>query len=138
MSSREKARTSRSSEGWHPRRGARGGGGRVAGVRTPVCYQRPGCLDSMRVEAVLKARSNPLGPTSAEEVILVYKRVQGGFEGTSVRKDAAKEESDDLNERREVLPADRSPGNEPLCEAFSSSLELLRSVRSVFTMGYTQ
>jgi hypothetical protein len=34
----------------------------------------------MRVEAVLKARSNPIGPTSAEEVVLGYKRVQGGFE----------------------------------------------------------
>jgi hypothetical protein len=31
-----------------------GVGGGVAGVRTPVCYQRPGCLDSMRVEAVLR------------------------------------------------------------------------------------
>ena len=47
--------------------------GGVADVRTPVCYQRSGRLDSMRVEAVLKARSNLLGPTSAEEVILGYK-----------------------------------------------------------------
>jgi hypothetical protein len=28
-----------------------------------------------------EARSNLLSPTSAEEVILSYKRVQGGFEG---------------------------------------------------------
>ncbi len=51
----------------------------------------------MRVEAVLKARSNPLGSTSAEEVILGYKSVLGGFEGASVGKEAAKEESDVLN-----------------------------------------
>ena len=63
--------------------------GGVAGVRTPVCYQRPGRLRLMRVEAVLKARSNLLGPTSAEEVILGYKRVQGGFEETLVGKEAA-------------------------------------------------
>ena len=43
----------------------------------------------MRVEAVLKARSNLLGPTSTEEVILGYKRAQGGFEGTLVGKEAA-------------------------------------------------
>jgi hypothetical protein len=47
--------------------------GGVAGVRTPVCYQRPGRLRLMRVEVVLKARRNLLGPTSAEEVILGYK-----------------------------------------------------------------
>jgi hypothetical protein len=50
----------------------------------------------MRVEAALRARSNSLGPTSVKEVILVHKSVQGGFEGTSVRKDAAKDESDVL------------------------------------------
>jgi hypothetical protein len=51
----------------------------------------------MRVETALKARSNPLGPTSTEEVILGCKRVQGGFEGPSVAKEAAKEGSDVLN-----------------------------------------
>ena len=63
----------------------------------------------MRVEAVLEARSNPLGPTSAEEVNLGYKRVQGGFEGTSVGKAAAKEESDVLNKRRKVPTASPAP-----------------------------
>ena len=40
-----------------------------------------------RVQAISKARSNALGPTSAQEVILGYKCVQGGFEGTSVGKE---------------------------------------------------
>ncbi len=53
----------------------------------------------MRVEAPLKACSNPLDPTSAEEVIFGYKRVQGGFEGASVGREAAKEESDLLSQR---------------------------------------
>jgi hypothetical protein len=39
-------------------------GGRVAGVTTPVRYQRPGRLTLMRVQAVLKAPRSPLGPTS--------------------------------------------------------------------------
>jgi hypothetical protein len=38
-------------------------------------------------------------------VILVYKRVQGGFDGASVGKEAAKEESDVLNKRRKIPPA---------------------------------
>ena len=64
----------------------------------------------MRVEAVLKARSNLLGPTtSAKEVILGYKRVQGGFEGASVGKEAAKEESNVLNKRRKVPTASTAP-----------------------------
>jgi hypothetical protein len=42
-------------------------------------------------------------------VILVYKRVQGGFEGTSVGKDAAKEESNVLNKRRKVSTASPAP-----------------------------
>jgi hypothetical protein len=54
----------------------------------------------MRVQAALRARSNSLGLTSVKEVILVYKRVKGGFEGTSVRKDAAKDECDVLNRHR--------------------------------------
>jgi hypothetical protein len=64
-------------------------GGGVAGVRTPVCARGPTRLTLMRVQAVLKARSNLLGPTSAEEVILGYKRVEGGFGGASVGKEAA-------------------------------------------------
>ena len=32
-------------------------------IHPPVCYQRAGRLRLMRVEAVLKARSNLLGPT---------------------------------------------------------------------------
>ena len=40
-----------------------------------------------RVQANSKARSNALGPTSAQEVILGYKCAQGGFEGTSVGKE---------------------------------------------------
>ncbi len=55
----------------------------------------------MRVEAVLKARSNPLGSTSAKEVILGYKRVQGGFEGISVGKEVTIEENV-LNKRRKI------------------------------------
>jgi hypothetical protein len=65
----------------------------------------------MRVEAVLKARSNLLGPTSAKEVILGYKRVQGGFEGASVGKEAAKEESNVLNKRRKIPPASPAPSS---------------------------
>jgi hypothetical protein len=42
-------------------------------------------------------------------MILGYKRVQGGFEGTSVGKDAAKEESDVLNKRRKVSTASPAP-----------------------------
>ena len=57
-----------------------GGGGREE-IRPPVCYQRTGLLTLMRVEAALRARSNSLGPTSVKEMILVYKRVQGGFAG---------------------------------------------------------
>ena len=42
-------------------------------------------------------------------MILGYKRVQGGFEGTSVGKDAAKEVSDVLNKRRKVSTASPAP-----------------------------
>jgi hypothetical protein len=35
--------------------GKKPAGGGVAGVRTPVCYQRPVSLGSMRVGVVLKA-----------------------------------------------------------------------------------
>ena len=42
---------------------------------------------------------------SGEEMILGYKRVQGSFEGTSDGKEAAKEESDVLNQRRKILTA---------------------------------
>ncbi len=84
----------------------------MATARRSICYDRrsrcggkdqlgrgsrsshPGLLPEARsgltevcVEAVFKARSNLLGPTSAEEVILGYKRVQGGFKGTSVSKE---------------------------------------------------
>src|SRR5215213_9689203 len=65
----------------------------------------------MRVEAALRARSNPLGPTSAEDHLLGYKRVQGGFEGASVGKEAAEEESDVLNKRRKVSPASPAPSS---------------------------
>jgi hypothetical protein len=41
-------------------------------IRPPVCCQRPARLDSMRVEAVLRARSNSLGPRAAESPILGY------------------------------------------------------------------
>ena len=61
----------------------------MAGDSTPGLLQRPGRPRLMRVEVVLKARRNLLGPMSAEEVILGYKRVQGGFEGTLVGKEAA-------------------------------------------------
>ena len=47
--------------------------GGVAGDSTPGLLQRPGRPRLMRVEVVLKARRNLLGPTSAEEVILGYK-----------------------------------------------------------------
>ena len=40
-----------------------------------------------------------------ESPVLGYKRVQGGFEGVLVGKDAAKEESDVLNKPRKVPPA---------------------------------
>jgi hypothetical protein len=63
----------------------------------------------MRVQAISKARSNALGPTSAEEVILGYKRVQGGFEGALVGKEAVKEESDVLNKRRKIPTASPAP-----------------------------
>ena len=57
-------------------------GGGIGGVSTTGLLPEAWCrLRLMRVEAVSKARSNPLGPTSAEEVILGYKRVQGGVEG---------------------------------------------------------
>jgi hypothetical protein len=61
------------------------------------------------VEAVLEARSNLLGSTSAEEAILGYKRVQGSFGGTSVGKEATKEESDVLNTPHKVPPASTAP-----------------------------
>jgi hypothetical protein len=65
----------------------------------------------MRVEAVSKAYSSPLGSTSAEEVILGYKRVQGGFERDSVGKEATKEEeSDVLNKVARYRPQE-SPAN---------------------------
>jgi hypothetical protein len=64
-----------------------------------------------RAEVISKARRNPLGPTSAEEVIFGYKRVQGGFEGTSVGEEAAKEESDVLNKRRKVSTASPAPSS---------------------------
>jgi hypothetical protein len=75
----------------------------------------------MRVEAVSKAYSNPLGPTSAEEVILGYKRVQGGFERDSVGKEAAKEESDVLNKCRKI-PTAPPVINAPICRTFLRSV----------------
>jgi hypothetical protein len=59
----------------------RRGRGRVAGVRTPVCYQRPGHLDSMSVQAVLKASSTSLGTLGPESLLFGYNDVEGGFEG---------------------------------------------------------
>jgi hypothetical protein len=48
-------------------------------------------------------------PRPLRRMILGYKHVQGGFEGTSVRKEAAKEESDVLNERRKISTASPAP-----------------------------
>jgi hypothetical protein len=85
----------RGSRSSHPRSAARGPVG-----LTEVC-----------VEAVLEARSNLLGPTSADEVILGYKRVQGGFGGASVGKEVAKEESDVLHKRRKIPIASLAPSS---------------------------
>jgi hypothetical protein len=46
-----------------------------------------------------------------ESPLLGYKRVLGGFEGTSVGKEAAKEESDVLNKRRKVPTASPVPSS---------------------------
>jgi hypothetical protein len=53
----------------------------VVGVVTPVLLEESSHLDSMRVEAVLKASTISLGPKATEGQILGYKRVQGGVEG---------------------------------------------------------
>jgi hypothetical protein len=63
----------------------------------------------MRAQAVLNTCSTSLGPTAAEEVILSYKRVQGGFEGTSVGKKASEGESDVLTKRCKVPTASPAP-----------------------------
>jgi hypothetical protein len=59
----------------------------------------------MRVEAALKVCAISVGPHVPERLYLGYKRVQGGFEGTSVGKESVKEESDVLNKRRKIPPA---------------------------------
>ena len=53
-------RPSRSSDLWRPRRGSRGGGGRVAGVRTPVCYQGPGRPDRGVRRSRFEGSTDPL------------------------------------------------------------------------------
>jgi hypothetical protein len=58
-------------------------------------------------------------------MILRYKRVQGGIEGTSVRKDAGKEESDVLNTRRNVPTASPAPPVAAHLQAFSRSISAL-------------
>ena len=57
------------------------------------------------VQAISKARSSAFGPRAAESPVLGCKRVQGGFEGISVGKEAAKGERDVLNKRRKVPTA---------------------------------
>jgi hypothetical protein len=63
----------------------------------------------MCVEAALKARSNLLGPKVLESPLLGYNAVQGGFEGTSVGKEASKDESDVLNKRCKIPTASTAP-----------------------------
>jgi len=50
-----------------------------------------------------------LGPKALESPLLGYKRVQGTFEGMSVGKEVAIEESDVLNKRRKIPPASPAP-----------------------------
>jgi hypothetical protein len=45
----------------------------------------------------LEGRNMGLGPWVLKSPLLSYKRVQGGFEGASVGKDATKEENGVLN-----------------------------------------
>ena len=83
------------------------------GLRPPSSSRGAIGLSPMHIEAVLKACSTSLGPTPAEEVIFGYKRVQGGFEGPSVGKEAAKEDSDVLNKPRKIPTA--SPASSVKC-----------------------
>jgi hypothetical protein len=58
-------RPSRSSDRWRPRRGSGGGGGRGGRSSWGRSSMRgPDVLTLMRAQAVLKACSSPLGPTS--------------------------------------------------------------------------
>jgi hypothetical protein len=66
-------------------------------------------LTELCVEAALKIRRTWLGPKVLEGPLLGYKRVQGGFEETSVGKEAAKEESDVLNKLCKVPTASPAP-----------------------------
>jgi hypothetical protein len=54
------------------------GGGRQE-IRPPVCYQRAGRLDSMRVGAVLEASPVPLTPLAFRDSFVGYNGVAVGF-----------------------------------------------------------
>jgi len=87
-------------------------GGGVAGGSTPGRFREAGRPDRGARRSLFKGLQQPVRPTSAEEVILDYKRVQGGFEGASVGKEAAKEEeSDVLNKRLKVPTASPTPSS---------------------------
>jgi len=83
--------------------------GGVAGIRTPVYYQKPGPPDRGVRTNRFEGSLDQLGPNVLESPLLGYKCVQGGFEGTSVGKEAAKEESDVLNKCCKVPPASPAP-----------------------------
>ena len=86
--------------------------GRVVGDSTPGLLSEAWSPETDARRSRSKGSQQPVRPhVSAEEVILVYTRVQGGFEGTSVGKEAAKEKRDVLNKRRKVSTASPAPSS---------------------------
>ena len=85
----------------------RGGVGRRFDPRSAT--RGPVGLSEVCVEAAFKARSNLLGPTFAEEVILGYKRAQGGFERSWSLRRPRQEENDVPNKRLKVPSASPAP-----------------------------
>ena len=82
-------------------------------------------MTRMCVEAALKAPSNSLGPTSVKEVILVYKRVQGGFERPwSVRRPRQKRAMSSKASQN-TARIDRTAMNVAICRIFLRAVLLL-------------
>jgi hypothetical protein len=51
-------------------------------LRPPVCYQRPGSLTLMRVEAVSTTHDSPLALWVVEKLLIGYRDVYNGCEDT--------------------------------------------------------
>ena len=78
-------------------------------MRPPVVLERSGRPGLDGRTSRFRTRIISLGPKVLECPFLGYNAVQGGFEGTSVSKEASKDESDVLNKRCKVPTASSAP-----------------------------